>query len=68
MFQHTLDRATKLTPPDRMVTVVAHNHRHDALAQLDGSQSDPVGLSSGQRARLVREAGFGVRGSKFRQP
>jgi hypothetical protein len=27
MFQHTLDRATRLTPPDRMVTVVAH-HRH----------------------------------------
>jgi mannose-1-phosphate guanylyltransferase len=36
MFQHTLDRATRLAPPDRMVTVVAHSHRHDALAQLDG--------------------------------
>lgn len=36
MFQHTLDRASRLTPPERMVTVVAHSHRHDALAQLDG--------------------------------
>jgi len=36
MFQHTLDRASRLTPPERMVTVVAHGHRHDALAQLDG--------------------------------
>jgi mannose-1-phosphate guanylyltransferase len=36
MFQHTLDRAARLTPPDRMVTVVAHSHRHDALAQLEG--------------------------------
>ena len=42
MFQHTLDRATKLTPPDRMVTVVAHNHRHDALAQLDGRGSSTI--------------------------
>ena len=36
MFQHTLDRAARLTPPARMVTVVAQSHRHDALAQLDG--------------------------------
>jgi mannose-1-phosphate guanylyltransferase len=36
MFQHTLDRASRLTPPERMVTVVAHGHRHEALAQLDG--------------------------------
>jgi mannose-1-phosphate guanylyltransferase len=42
MFQHTLDRAIKLTPPDRMVTVVAHNHRHDALAQLDGRGSSTI--------------------------
>ena len=33
MFRHTLDRASRLTPPDRMVTVVARSHRHDALAQ-----------------------------------
>jgi len=36
MFQHTLDRAARLTPPNRIVTVVAHSHRHDALAQLEG--------------------------------
>lgn len=36
MLQHTLDRASRLTPPERMVTVVAHGHRRDALAQLDG--------------------------------
>lgn len=33
MFQHTLDRASRLTPPDRIVTVVEHSHRHDPLAQ-----------------------------------
>lgn len=33
MFQHTLDRAARLTPPDRIVTVVAHRHRQEALAQ-----------------------------------
>ena len=42
MFQHTLDRATKLTPPDRMVTVVAHSHHHDALAQLEGRGGSTV--------------------------
>jgi mannose-1-phosphate guanylyltransferase len=42
MFQHTLDRATKLTPPDCIVTVVAHSHRHDALAQLDGRGSSTI--------------------------
>ena len=36
MFQHTLDRAARLTPPDRTLTVVAHSHRRDALAQLEG--------------------------------
>ena len=36
MFQHTLDRAARLTPPDRMLTVVAYSHRRDALAQLEG--------------------------------
>jgi len=42
MFQHTLDRATRLTPPDRVVTVVARGHRHDALAQLDGRGSSTI--------------------------
>lgn len=34
MFQHTVDRATRLTPPARTVAVVARGHRPDALAQL----------------------------------
>lgn len=34
MFQHTIDRATRLTPPKRTVAVVARGHRPDALAQL----------------------------------
>jgi mannose-1-phosphate guanylyltransferase len=42
MFQHTLDRARRLTPPDRMVTVIAHNHRGEALAQLDGRGSSTI--------------------------
>ena len=42
MFQHTLNRATRLTPPDRVVTVVARSHRHDALAQLDGRGSSTL--------------------------
>ncbi|MEO6112068.1 MAG: sugar phosphate nucleotidyltransferase [Nitrospiraceae bacterium] len=42
MFQHTLDRAIRLAPPDRMVTVVAHSHRRDALAQLDGRGSSTI--------------------------
>jgi mannose-1-phosphate guanylyltransferase len=36
MFQHTLDRAIQLTPPDRTVMVVAQSNRREALAQLDG--------------------------------
>ena len=34
MFQHTVDRATRLTPSKRTVAVVARGHRPDALAQL----------------------------------
>jgi len=42
MFQHTLDRASRLTPPDRIVTVVAHSHRRDALAQLEGRRGSTI--------------------------
>ena len=42
MFQHTLDRASRLTSPDRIVTVVAHSHRRDALAQLEGRGSSTI--------------------------
>ena len=42
MFQHTLDRAATLTSPDRTVTVVAHSHRQEALAQLEGRQGSMI--------------------------
>lgn len=42
MFQHTLDRALRLTPPERLVTVVARSHRREALAQLDGREAGTV--------------------------
>lgn len=35
MFQHTVDRASRLTPPARIVAVVARGHRSDALSQLE---------------------------------
>lgn len=34
MFQHTVDRATGLTPPARTVAVVARGHRPDVQSQL----------------------------------
>jgi len=42
VFQHTLDRASRLTSPDRMVTVVAHTHREEALAQLEGRPGNMI--------------------------
>jgi mannose-1-phosphate guanylyltransferase len=42
MFQHTLDRAIRVTPLARTVTVAAHHHRHDALVQLDGRADSTV--------------------------
>lgn len=42
MFQHTLDRAARLTPPERMVTVVAHSHRQEAFAQLEGRPGSTI--------------------------
>lgn len=36
MFQHTVDRALQLAPPERIVTVIARSHQADVLAQLDG--------------------------------
>ncbi len=35
MFQHTLDRAVQITPPERLVAVVAREHRQEAFRQLD---------------------------------
>ncbi len=35
MFQHTLDRAVQITPAERLVAVVAREHRQEAFRQLD---------------------------------
>jgi mannose-1-phosphate guanylyltransferase len=35
MFQHTLDRAVQITPAERVVAVVAREHRQEAFRQLD---------------------------------
>ena len=42
MFQHTLDRAARLTPRDHIVTVVARRHRNEVLAQLDGRSGGTI--------------------------
>lgn len=36
MFQHTLDRAARLTPWERMVVVAARYHEYEVWPQLDG--------------------------------
>jgi mannose-1-phosphate guanylyltransferase len=41
MFQHTLDRAARLTPWERMVVVAARHHHHEVWPQLDGR---PAGM------------------------
>jgi mannose-1-phosphate guanylyltransferase len=41
MFQHTLDRAARLTPWERVVVVAARHHDHDVWDQLHGR---PTGL------------------------
>lgn len=35
MFQHALDRAVQMTPSERLVAVVAREHRQEAFHQLD---------------------------------
>ena len=36
LLQHTIDRADRISRPDRRVTVVARGHRQDAQSQLGG--------------------------------
>lgn len=36
MFQHTVDRALRLTEPKRTITVIARSHEQEAWSQLDG--------------------------------
>lgn len=41
-FQHTLDRAAKLCQRERIVTVIAREHRREAWPQLDGRTGGTV--------------------------
>jgi mannose-1-phosphate guanylyltransferase len=41
MFQHTLDRAARLTPWERVAVVAARHHQHEVWSQLDGR---PAGM------------------------
>lgn len=42
MFQHTMDRAAHLTPPERTMAVIARSHQREALAQLQQSHAGTV--------------------------
>jgi mannose-1-phosphate guanylyltransferase len=42
MFQHTLDRAARLTPWERVVVVAARHHQHEVWDQLDGRPASMV--------------------------
>ena len=42
LFQHTLDRASKLCQPERIVTVIAREHQGEAWSQLDGRSGGMV--------------------------
>ena len=55
MFQHTLDRAAKLTPWERVVVVAARDHQEEVWSQLDGR---PVGMVLLQPKNLDTAAGI----------
>lgn len=42
MFQHTLDRAARLTPWERVVVVAAQHHQHEVWDQLDDRPASMV--------------------------
>jgi mannose-1-phosphate guanylyltransferase len=42
MFQHTLDRAARLTPWERVVVVAAQHHQYEVWDQLDGRPASMV--------------------------
>ena len=42
LFQHTLDRAAGLCPQERIVTVIAREHRREAWRQFDGRAGGTV--------------------------
>ena len=55
MFQHTLDRAAKLTPWKRVVVVAAQHHQHEVWSQLDGR---PAGMVLWQPKNVDTAAGI----------
>jgi mannose-1-phosphate guanylyltransferase len=55
MFQHTLDRAAKSTPWERVVVVAARDHQDEVWSQLDGR---PAGMVLLQPKNLDTAAGI----------
>jgi mannose-1-phosphate guanylyltransferase len=55
MFQHTLDRAARLTPWERVVVVAAQHHQHEVWPQLDGR---PAGMVLLQPKNVDTAAGI----------
>ncbi len=55
MFQHTLDRAARLTPWERVVVVAAQHHQHEVWSQLDGR---PAGMVLLQPKNVDTAAGI----------
>ena len=55
MFQHTLDRAARLTPWERVVVVAARHHQHEVWLQLDGR---PAGMVLLQPKNVDTAAGI----------
>jgi mannose-1-phosphate guanylyltransferase len=55
MFQHTLDRAARLTPWKRVVVVAARHHHHEVWPQLDGR---PAGMVLLQPKNVDTAAGI----------
>ena len=55
MFQHTLDRAARLTPWERVVVVAAQHHQDEVWPQLDGR---PAGMVLLQPKNVDTAAGI----------
>ena len=55
MFQHTLDRAAKLSPCERVVVVAARDHQDEVWSQLDGR---PAGMVLLQPKNMDTAAGI----------
>lgn len=55
MFQHTLDRAARLTPWERVAVVAARHHQHEVWSQLDGR---PAGMVLLQPKNVDTAAGI----------